>query len=399
MNQSMFLSKWQWVIVAVFLSIVTPPAFSQLPPEALTQLQTKWNPSVAEEMPLTELDAPSGHKIYSEPSLNSQVLNRVDDAQKVTVKFRMIVGGTTYYISDWSWKRAADGKRPNWIVINQAPAGQAGGNQRWEAHYQSLRHDDTQWNCEKAFAQLEKSLKDPALTEFLVGKLAVERAIQPRSCVLALLCMSPHFKHDKEFAETLVTMLAKYQQSRWSGGFGDRMNAANAREWVFISYTGRGLNRIWVRFLVRNAPKYESILGRVAFDEKADFYLRWMSIHALANAKLIRKYHARCDAAFFRQVFVNLRDDKREWNTLWATRVILILWEVSAPHVKQRLAEARLDDQEEDVLKMLVASGGMPKGKALTDFMENYGDLDCDLFSEADNPSDKFVYELELFRR
>ena len=391
---------WKATVCSLFLQL-THFCAAQDGEAIMRRLKDTWNASSAEVLPQTGLNAPNGHIVLETPDLNGKVLRRVDEPGIVMVKAELVIGENHYYISDWSWLRVLEGKKPNWIFIKGGKPRIGGqGDAFWQGYYASLTNDQTSWNCYEAYAFLEKNVENQGLVDFLVAKLATETDIQAKSCVVALLCRSTKFAHDRAFAETAVSMIESYQRYRVSGyGGGERDKREErdpGRQWAFVSSNGAALNRVWSSFIVRNAPKYETVIAKALFDEETDLFTRWICVHALARHNLIRTYHSKFKPAFFRTLFEGLRSDEREWNAQFATRMLVILDEVSRPYIVQRMNAARLDDQEQMVLGLL--ERGILKPENREAFEGECGDLATDVF-EPLNEGDTFEYELPVFRR
>lgn len=360
-------------------------------------LKTRWKPKVIKELPLTKLEAPDGYRVLKSPATDAQVARRVDTAATLKVRFYVERENQRFYLTEWNWNNAGKNGKFNWVLLNPAaappPKPEAGNLDRL---YKDFLHDQTQWNCENAYGQFEKTLNQQEVVDFLASKLATEKDLQAKSCTVALLCKSSKFKHDAAFARILLDLLADYQANRTTGYYGGKEDRDPDRHWLFVSSSGASLNCIWIRFLVRNAPKYEEMLVPVLLDPKADFYLRWVCIHALARHKLIAKYHEKLDPAFYRLVFENLRDDQREWNAQFATRILVILKPASVPFIVQRLNEPRLEDQERDILNLINKDVLLAANREK--FESEYGGLDSSIFHTVDDPNDKFECELSMFK-
>ncbi|MEO5915425.1 MAG: hypothetical protein ABIS50_14420 [Luteolibacter sp.] len=383
--------------VGFFLVATMACGDAQLTDKALETLKARWKPTVAKEMPLTELDAPNGYVVLKEPAADAQEARRVDKAAKVKVKFYMDRGNRRFYMTEWNWNNAGKGGKFNWVMLNpvaEAPAKPEAG--KLDALYNDLRHDQTQWNCENAYGEFGKIVNQPEVVEFLVAKLATEKDAQAKSCVVALLCTSSQYKHDATFARTVLDLLIEYQAKR-SNGFHDKAGVPEPeRLWLFVSSSGASLNCVWIRFLVRNTPKYEELLSPVMLDPKADFYLRWVCIHAMARHKLMEKYYPKLDPDFYRMLFENLRNDGHGWNAQFATRILVILKPVSTPYIIQRLNEPRLDDQEKDILNLINKDILLPANRGKFEF--KYGNLNSSIFGTTADTNDKFDCELSMFK-
>lgn len=369
---------------------------AQLSDKALQTLKTRWKPDVIKELPLTDLEAPDGYVVLKTPATDAQVARRVDTPATLKVKFYIERENRRFYMTEWNWKNAGKGGGFNWALLNPAAAPPAKPESSdLEKLYKDLGHDQTQWNCGNAYGEFEKILKQPGVVDFLVAKAATEKELQPKSCVLALLCVSPQYKHDSAFAATVLQMLTDYQLWRNRPRSGEAGDEDAGRRWLFVS--SATLNQIGIRFLVRNAPKYEELLVPVMLDPKADFYLRWVCVHALARHKLIEKYYPKFDPPFYRMLFENLRSDEHSWNAQFATRILVILNPESAPFITQRLNEPRLEDQEKEILNLI--NKGILKKENRARFEKEYGDLDSDIFGTIDDPNNKFDCELTMFRK
>lgn len=389
------------LIVGLLLLGTIETGYTQLSDKELVNLKSRWNADSVEEMFITGLNAPNGHLVLDAPDTKAKVLSRVEKPAIVMVKVKMIRNGKLYYMSDWSWLRAQEGKKPNWISINPVKGQNPneGKSTYWEGYYESLRHDGTKWNCSTAYDLFEKSVDRPEVLEFLTTKLATETDIQPKSCVVALLCKNARFSHNADFAATVINMIAAYQKWRVSGYLGQEKAVRQRRDpdriWHFVSSSGGGLNRLWNSFLVRNAVKYEKLISDTMLDDNADLYLRWVCVHALARHNLIVNYHQKFNPAFFRLLFDNLKNDGRQWNAQFATRILIILAPISAPHITQRLNAIHLDDQEKVVLDLL--SRGIMKRENRGLFARVCGGLETDAF-EPLRTGDQFEYDLPIFR-
>jgi hypothetical protein len=393
------------------LFIYTICAFAHGAPageDRVASLAARWG-GTADVLKLTALVAPNGYVLLAAPDMAAKVLTRVDKPTVVMVKVEMKLRSETFYVSDWGYLRIHEGKTPNWIYLLPGPKkAPSAGNPTvyWEDLYSQMRSDYTMRNCDAAFHFFAAKLQggDESLLQFLERKVYNETDPQARACVAALLCLCKAFRHDTTFAKHLVWLLQDYQQNRHKAAYSP-YQAQSAKDknriydnhWDFIGDPAL-LNHIWIRFLVRNAPKYENILAAAVFDPSNDLMVKWVAIHALARHKLLESYYGRFDAKFFRTMFDNLRDDSRKWNLLWATRVLVILEPVARPQILQRLREPKLDDQEKDVLTMF--GSGILKSRNLQRFQVRYGDLRSNIYNPEWISVDQFDfnYELEMFR-
>lgn len=298
-----------------------------------------------------------------------------------------------------------EGKKPNWIYAfpnGSAELEESDPDAFWESFYEQLRHDDTSRNCQAAYRFFESRTAkgDNNVVRFLAKKLQNKEAdTQARASTAALLCDAKGFEHNKFFAEHIISLLNDFQENRpnWTNKE-LQVEKEHARtksdRYDFIGYPGN-LNHIWIRFLVRNAPKYEGTLVKKMLDSKTDIMVRWVCIHALERHKLLVRHHGKCNKLFIRSFFPHLRNDDRRWNLLWATRSLIILDAVSRPHIAQRLNDAHLDDQEREVLRMIHSRFSKPKDVAR--FHSEYGDLACDIF-QVEGDENAFQYELDIFQ-
>lgn len=347
-----------------------------------------------QELSLRGVAAPAGYLVLENADLNSKVLKRVDKPGVVMVKMRKRKGNAIFYVSDWSWLRTNEGKRANYIYIIPQGASEleaADPEAYWSVFYEQLKCDNVMRNCSTAYDFFAKQVaaKDPFVLRFIDKKFrSGEPDPQARGCMATLVCQSAAFKHDTFLAKQLIALLREHQQYRPNAMDNDY---GTDTRWDFVGYPG-SLNHTWVCFLIRNAPKYEDVLVETMLDPKADIMLQWLCIHALARHKLLDRYENKFKASFFRQMFTHLRDDHRRWNGEWSTRILTILRRAAGPHIKQRLLERGMDEQEQEILRMLDEGILLPKNQAVYCLI---GNLQSQFFGPDETG---FEYELDLFR-